>query len=54
MIARKKEAYKKWCKIKNEKNKVEYKTVKNKAKKGVVRAMKEEAEKEMDEPQKSK
>ena len=45
IIAKKKKAYKEWCKNKSEENKITYRQVKNRTKRVISRAMKEEAEK---------
>ena len=46
-IARKKEVYKELCKDRTEENKARYKTMKNRAKKAVAKAMRKEAEQEL-------
>ena len=48
-ISNKKDAYRERCKNKSDKNMEKYKTMKNRAKKTVARAMKVAAEKEIDE-----
>ena len=47
VIGKKKEAYKIWCKDRSEGNKARYKSMKNRAKKVVAKAMRKEAEEEL-------